>query len=163
MTDKGTPDKAAPKPSEWLQKREEGMKEPEKKLWDSAYSKVHAQNHYHSKEGPTQALERLKKQGLLADLAFDDIPKEATKKVKAELGKHGELHRNHYTYKDQVLSGDQEQKEVGAQVEKEKKHQQAERLAPTTDQIKAAMTPEIADKLKKAGLNVDPAKLGEQI
>jgi hypothetical protein len=164
MTDtaRPKPEKPAAQPPEWLTRREDGMAEPEKKLWDSAYAKVHDQNHYFKKEGPTQAFERLKKQGLLDDVSID-IPKEAQDKVKKELGKKGELHRNYYTSNDRVLTGDQEQKEVAGLVERQKKHDQAQRLSPTTEQINAALTPEVADQLKKAGLKVDPNRLHDQI
>ncbi len=152
-------EKQPAKPPEWLTKHEAGMDEVSKKFWDSAYSKLDGQNHYLKNEGPRQALERMKTHELLGGLSIGDIAKEAKDKVKTELGKNGELHRNYYTSKDQVLTPEQQQKEVGALVEHQKKHQQAERLTPTDKKIGESLTPDVAAQMKKAGLEVNPNKL----
>ena len=157
------PDHVPAKKTEWLSQTESKASDHDKNLWESAYAKVHEQNHYMKGEGNYQALARLKKQGYLNDLPVDGISKEAGKKSKEDLGKNGKLHRKFYTTKDHVLDGDQEQKEVGTLVEHQKKHEQAERLSPTSEQIKQALTPDIQDQLKKAGLNVDGDKLHDQI
>jgi hypothetical protein len=128
-------------------------------LYQSVFSKVHEANHYQAKEGPQQALQRLQDQGYLSELSIGNIHKAARDKVKKELGHNGELHRNYYTTKDQVLSPEQEKKQVDGLVERIKKDQQAERLAATSEQIKQAMTPEVAAKMQAAGLETDPDKL----
>ncbi len=132
-------------------------------LYQSIFSKVHEANHYHAKEGPTQALERLKGQGYLTELSIDNIHKTAHEKVKKELGHNGELHRNYYTTKDQVLSPEQEKKQVEGLVEKHHKNEQAERLAATSDQIKQSLTPDVVEKMKAAGLEVNPDTLRTNI
>jgi hypothetical protein len=148
---------------EWLDTQVQGKSEGEQKLWNSAYNQVHAENHYLRSEGPAQALTRLKDQGLLPDLALDDIPKVAEQNVKAELGPKGSLHRDYYTTHDQVLSTSAEKGEVTKLVESEKKDSQAHRLAPTNEQLDSALTPQVVQKLTDAGLNTDPHQLRDGI
>jgi hypothetical protein len=89
--------------------------------------------------------------------------KEMTKAAKHVINEIRNGCSGFYTTKDQTLSGDEQLKEVGSPVEHQKKQEQAERLSPSTEQINAALTPDVKDQLQKAGLNVDGDKLHEQI
>jgi hypothetical protein len=146
-----------------LDRQLQGKSEAEQKLWHSAYSQVHEQNHFMKGEGPVPALERLRKQGLLSDLSNSDLLKEGHKMVKDQLGMHEGKKKNAFTIHDVVITNDKEKEVVGKIVENEKKREQANRLAPTDEQIKSALTPDIAEKLKKAGLNVNAATLKNDI
>ena len=134
-----------------------------KALWESAYSQVHSQNHYFKGEGPSQALNRLKEEGILGDVSIEDISKQAHQKVKTELGSQGTLRRNHYTTRDHVLSQDEERDGAGRLVEKTRKHEEADRLAPSQDNIEKALSSDTAQKLEAAGLHVQAAQLREKM
>lgn len=148
---------------EWLAAQVQGKSEGEQKMWNLAYDKVHHENHYLKGEGPAQALGRLKEQGFLPDMSLDDIPKAAEQHVKAELGPKGSLHRDYYTTHDRVLSTATEKQEVAKLVESEKKNWQAHKLALTTGELYAALTPQVAHKLADAGLEADPRRLRDGI
>ncbi len=144
---------------EWLAAQVHGKSEGEQKMWNSAYDKVHHENHYLKGEGPSQALSRLKEQGFLPDMKLDDISKVAQRHVEAELGPKGSLHRDYYTTHDRVLSTATEKQEIAKLVEAEKKNWQAHKLAPTTEELHAALTPRVAHRLADAGLDTDPRRL----
>lgn len=148
---------------EWLAAQTQGKSEGEQKMWKHAYDKVHQENHYLKGEGPAQALGRLKEKGFLPDMRLDDIPKAAEQHVKAELGPKGSLHRDYYTTHDRVLSTATEKQEVAKLVESEKKNWQAHKLAPTTGELYEALTPEVAHRMAKAGLDTDPRRLRDGI
>ncbi len=148
---------------EWLAAQVQGKSEGEQKMWNLAYDKVHHENHYFKGEGPAQALGRLKEQGLLPDMSLDEIPKAAERHVHAELGPKGSLHRDYYTTHDRVLSTATEKQEVAKLVESEKKNWQAHKLAPTSEQLYAALTPQVANRLADAGLDADPRRLRDGI
>jgi len=150
-------------PPEWLDRQLQGKSEAEQKLWQSAYSQVHEQNHFMKGEGPVPALERLRKQGILSDLSNNDILKEGRQMAKDQLGVHGDKKKGAFTIHDVVITNDKEKEIVGKVVETEKKQEQAKRLAPTDEQIKSALTPDVVEKLRKAGLNVDAATLKDAI
>jgi hypothetical protein len=148
----------------WLKEKASG---PDGNLWLSVFKDLDSKNHYQKGEGPIPAMMRLKQQGLLADLTIDDINKQGHAKVKQELGPHGTLGgRNVYRSSDSVLNDQELQREAAKQVEKAKeqaKLAQAERLAPSAEKIKQAMTPEIEAALKKNGFETDPEKIRKGI
>jgi len=146
---------------EWLAKQTAGKSEADQKVWTSAYEKIHSENHYKIGEGPTQALERLKGEGLLADVAITDIPKEAHK-LEMRQGKDGHP-KELYTTKDEVLGPNREHHEIARFVERQIKAEQATRLTPSTENIQAALTPERAAQMKAAGLETDPQALHDKI
>lgn len=146
---------------EWLQQQISGKNEADQKLWSNAYDKVHGQNHFQKDEGPSQALERLKKQGLLQDMSISDIPKEA-QKIKVEQGKDG-VPKNVFSTRDAVLSTPREHQEITRFVEAMKKSEQASRLAPSCESLSAALTPERAAQMKAAGLETDPKALHDKM
>lgn len=153
-------EQAATQP-EWLAKHTAGKSEADQKIWTSAYEKIHSENHYQKGEGPVQALERLKKQGLLADVAIKDIPSEAHK-LEKEQGKDGQP-KTVFTTKDEVLSTRREHHEIARFAERQIKVEQATRLAPATEAIQSVMTPERAAQMKAAGLETDPQALHDKM
>ncbi|CAN5380794.1 hypothetical protein BH10CYA1_BH10CYA1_21070 [soil metagenome] len=148
---------------EWLAAQVQGKSEGEQKIWQSAYDKVHNENHFLKGEGPSQALSRLKEQGFLPDMKLDDLAKVAEQHRKAELGPKGSLHRDYYTTHDRVLSTATEKQEIAKLVESEKKNWQAHKLAPTTEDLNAALTPQVAHRLADAGLDADSRRLRDGI
>ena len=153
-------EQAATQP-EWLAKQTAGKSEADQKIWTSAYEKIHSENHYQKGEGPTQALERLKGQGLLADVSIKDIPAEAHKLEKQQ-GHDGQP-KTVFTTHDAVLSTPREHREISNFVERQIKAEQAQRLAPSTEAIQSVMTPERAAQMKAAGLEVDPQCLHDKM
>ncbi len=147
---------------EWLTKQTAGKSETEQKIWTSAYEKVHAENHYQKGEGPEPALERLKKDGLLTNMSIVDIKKEAHKLEEHEAIKDGHTPGVFSTH-DAVLSSRREKEEIGRFAESMKKSDQANRLAPSCEELKAALTPERIDQLKAAGLESDPQALRDKM
>jgi hypothetical protein len=146
---------------EWLAKQTAGKSEADQKIWTSAYEQIHTANHYQKDEGPVQALERLKGQGLLQDLAIKDIPQEAHKLEKQQ-GKDGQP-KNLYTTQDEVLPARREHQEIARFVERQIKAEQATRLAPSTESVQSVMTPERTAQMKAAGLETDPQALHDKM
>ena len=146
---------------EWLAKQTAGKSESDQKIWTSASESVHSANHYQKGEGPSQALERLKSQGLLADVSIGDINKEAHRLEKQQ-GKDGQP-KQLFTTKDEVLSAKREHHEIARLAERQIKTEQANRLAPSTENLQAALTPERAAQMKAAGLETNPQALHDKM
>lgn len=153
-------EQAASRP-EWLAKETAGKSEADQKIWTSAYDKIHSENHFKKDEGPTQALERLKNQGLLTDLSIKDLPQEAHK-IEQRQGKDGQP-KTVFTTHDEVLSARREHHEISRFAERQIKVEQAGRLAPSTENIQSAMTPERAAQMKAACLETDPQALHDKM
>ena len=162
-------DKPAPvvKPPELPDWMAEKKSDPEAALWNSAYDQLRKANHYHKGEGPIPALTRMQKEGLLGNMSVDDIKKEGHEKVKKELGPHGSLGgRNVYRSTDSVLSDPEQKAEVKRLFDKAEKHEkllQDERLTPSTEAIKKALTPDLQAALTKMKLETDPEKIHKGI
>ncbi len=150
-----------PTQPEWLAKQTAGKSESDQKIWTSAYESIHSANHYQEGEGPSQALTRLKNQGLLADVSITDINKEAHRleKQQGTPGHPKEL----FTTKDEVLSPRREHHEIARFAERQIKNEQANRLTPSTENIQAALTPERAAQMKAAGLETNPQALHDKM
>lgn len=144
----------------WLREKTNGS---DGALWTSAYQGLEAQNHYHKGEGPVDAMTRLKHQGWLETLSIDDIGKSGHAKVNEELGRHGSLGgRNFYKSSDHVLNEEEQHREVERSVERTKEKErgkQAERLAPSIEKIRNAMTADVEASLKEHGLKTDPKEV----
>jgi hypothetical protein len=154
-------EQAAAQP-EWLTKQTAGKGEAEQKIWTSAYDKVHSENHYEKGEGPAQALDRLKKDGFLTNMSISDLSKEAHNLEQKEATKEGKEPPIFSTH-EQILSAQREKEEVGRYVESMKKSDQANRLTPSCENFKSALSPDLTEKLKAAGLETDPQALHDKM